>query len=86
MRGSPSANHFSTRNILFRDFSLQLLTVVPNDNSLALVYRDKETLRFVKHINRRASVTRLKSSSQNDDVESRDTGVAFYDFSAVYFE
>eukprot|EP00794_Sanderia_malayensis_P007942 gene7942-8797_t len=29
----------------------ELLTVYPTSNCLALVYRDKETLRFVKHIN-----------------------------------
>lgn len=49
----------------------ELLTVYPEDNSLALVYRDKETLKFVKHINHR--------SSQPSDR-------AFYDFSFVYYE
>lgn len=33
----------------------ELLTVYPEDNSLALVYRDKETLKFVKHVNHRSS-------------------------------
>ncbi|XP_059212372.1 prolyl 3-hydroxylase OGFOD1 [Centropristis striata] len=33
----------------------ELLTVYPEDNCLALVYRDKETLKFVKHINHRSS-------------------------------
>ncbi|XP_070686516.1 prolyl 3-hydroxylase OGFOD1 [Pempheris klunzingeri] len=50
----------------------ELLTVYPEDNSLALVYRDKETLKFVKHVNH-------KSSSDS-------TCRAFYDFSFVYYE
>ncbi|XP_019742513.1 prolyl 3-hydroxylase OGFOD1 isoform X1 [Hippocampus comes] len=50
----------------------ELLTIYPEDNSLALVYRDKETLKFVKHVNHRS-----KSNSS--------TGV-FYDFSFVYYE
>lgn len=54
-------------------FSSQLLTVYPEDNSLALVYRDKETLKFVKHINH-------KSCSDSTNIR------AFYDFSFVYFE
>ncbi|KAF7660591.1 hypothetical protein LDENG_00279300 [Lucifuga dentata] len=33
----------------------ELLTVYPEDNSLALVYRDKETLKFVKHVNHKSS-------------------------------
>ncbi|XP_036441810.1 prolyl 3-hydroxylase OGFOD1 [Colossoma macropomum] len=49
----------------------ELLTVYPEDNSLALVYRDKETLRFVKHINH-------SSTDQKD--------AAFYDFSFTYYE
>ncbi|KAM5207141.1 prolyl 3-hydroxylase OGFOD1 isoform 4-T4 [Hipposideros larvatus] len=32
----------------------ELLTVNPENNSLALVYRDRETLKFVKHINHRS--------------------------------
>ncbi|XP_003970033.2 prolyl 3-hydroxylase OGFOD1 [Takifugu rubripes] len=51
----------------------ELLTVYPEDNSLALVYRDKETLKFVKHINHKSF-----SDSANDRI--------FYDFSFVYFE
>ncbi|XP_037104114.1 prolyl 3-hydroxylase OGFOD1 [Syngnathus acus] len=50
----------------------ELLTIHPEDNSLALVYRDKETLKFVKHVNHRS----------NSDPS---TG-AFYDFSFVYYE
>uniref|UniRef100_A0AAR2KKM9 Prolyl 3-hydroxylase OGFOD1 n=1 Tax=Pygocentrus nattereri TaxID=42514 RepID=A0AAR2KKM9_PYGNA len=49
----------------------ELLTVYPEDNSMALVYRDKETLRFVKHINH-------SSADQKD--------AAFYDFSFTYYE
>ncbi|TRY89508.1 hypothetical protein DNTS_016075 [Danionella cerebrum] len=47
-----------------------LLTVYPEDNSLALVYRDKDTLKFIKHIN--------NSSSSHT--------AAFYDFSFTYYE
>ncbi|XP_018523589.1 prolyl 3-hydroxylase OGFOD1 [Lates calcarifer] len=54
----------------------ELLTVYPEDNSLALVYRDKETLKFVKHVNH-------KSSS---DSAGGSTCRAFYDFSFVYYE
>ncbi|XP_044050923.1 prolyl 3-hydroxylase OGFOD1 [Siniperca chuatsi] len=54
----------------------ELLTVYPEDNSLALVYRDKETLKFVKHVNH-------KSSS---DFADSSTGRTFYDFSFVYYE
>ena len=56
--------------------SSQLLTVYPENNSLALVYRDKETLKFVKHVNHRSS-----SDSGNSS-----TCRALYDFSFVYYE
>lgn len=56
--------------------SSQLLTIYPEDNSLALVYRDKETLKFVKHVNH-------KSSS---DSAGTSTCRTFYDFSFVYYE
>ncbi|NWU95243.1 OGFD1 hydroxylase, partial [Upupa epops] len=54
----------------------ELLTVNPEDNCLALVYRDKETLKFVKYINHR-SLARLKKHPSR-------TG--FWDFSFVYYE
>lgn len=54
----------------------QLLTVNPENNSLALVYRDRETLKFVKHINHR-------SLEQKKTFPNR-TG--FWDFSFVYYE
>uniref|UniRef100_A0A8C7BHE9 Prolyl 3-hydroxylase OGFOD1 n=1 Tax=Neovison vison TaxID=452646 RepID=A0A8C7BHE9_NEOVI len=54
----------------------ELLTVNPENNSLALVYRDRETLKFVKHINHR-------SLEQKKDFPDR-TG--FWDFSFVYYE
>uniref|UniRef100_A0A3B3ZEL1 Prolyl 3-hydroxylase OGFOD1 n=1 Tax=Periophthalmus magnuspinnatus TaxID=409849 RepID=A0A3B3ZEL1_9GOBI len=54
----------------------ELLTVYPEDNSLALVYRDKETLKFVKHINHKSSQPSTDSSR----------GRTFYDFSIVYYE
>ncbi|XP_072321427.1 prolyl 3-hydroxylase OGFOD1 [Eucyclogobius newberryi] len=53
----------------------ELLTVYPEDNSLALVYRDRETLKFVKHINHK--------SFQASDVSGDRT---FIDFSFVYYE
>ncbi|KAK7913068.1 hypothetical protein WMY93_013279 [Mugilogobius chulae] len=52
----------------------ELLTVYPEENSLALIYRDKETLKFVKHINHKS----LYSDSSR--------GKTFYDFSFVYYE
>ncbi|XP_076593776.1 prolyl 3-hydroxylase OGFOD1 isoform X2 [Chaetodon auriga] len=54
----------------------ELLTVHPEDNCLALVYRDKETLKFVKHVNH-------KSSSESDNSS---TCRPLYDFSFVYYE
>ncbi|XP_059940537.1 prolyl 3-hydroxylase OGFOD1 isoform X2 [Mesoplodon densirostris] len=54
----------------------ELLTVNPENNSLALVYRDRETLKFVKHINHR-------SLEQKKTFPNR-TG--FWDFSFVYYE
>uniref|UniRef100_A0A1A8PCS6 Prolyl 3-hydroxylase OGFOD1 n=2 Tax=Nothobranchius rachovii TaxID=451742 RepID=A0A1A8PCS6_9TELE len=48
----------------------ELLTVYPEENSLALVYRDKETLKFVKQVNNKGS----------------SLGKEFYDFSFVYYE
>ncbi|CAN9507040.1 unnamed protein product [Ophioblennius macclurei] len=52
----------------------ELLSIYPEENSLALVYRDKETLKFVKHINH-------KSSSSGSSPYR-----GFYDFSFVYYE
>uniref|UniRef100_A0A5F9CY26 2-oxoglutarate and iron dependent oxygenase domain containing 1 n=1 Tax=Oryctolagus cuniculus TaxID=9986 RepID=A0A5F9CY26_RABIT len=54
----------------------ELLTVNPENNSLALVYRDRETLKFVKHINHR-------SLEQKKTFPNR-TG--FWDFAFVYYE
>ncbi|EHB10579.1 2-oxoglutarate and iron-dependent oxygenase domain-containing protein 1 [Heterocephalus glaber] len=54
----------------------ELLIVNPENNSLALVYRDRETLKFVKHINHR-------SLEQKKTFPNR-TG--FWDFSFVYYE
>jgi len=50
----------------------QLLTVIPVENSLALIYRDKETLRFVKHINHRATESAYATE--------------FVDFAFTYYE
>ncbi|XP_058256622.1 prolyl 3-hydroxylase OGFOD1 isoform X2 [Hemibagrus wyckioides] len=52
----------------------ELLTVYPEENSLALVYRDKETLKFVKHVN------------DNSVQESQQPLTHFYDFSFTYYE
>ncbi|XP_040917146.1 prolyl 3-hydroxylase OGFOD1 isoform X2 [Toxotes jaculatrix] len=54
----------------------ELLTVYPEDNSLALVYRDKETLKFVKHVNHKSSSDSAGSSFCR----------SFHDFSFVYYE
>ncbi|XP_072488390.1 prolyl 3-hydroxylase OGFOD1 isoform X1 [Notamacropus eugenii] len=54
----------------------ELLTVTPEENSLALVYRDRETVKFVKHINHQS--LEQKKTGQNR------TG--FWDFSFVYYE
>ncbi|XP_069030501.1 prolyl 3-hydroxylase OGFOD1 [Embiotoca jacksoni] len=54
----------------------ELLTVYPEDNSLALVYRDKETLKFVKHVNHKSSSESAGSSICR----------GFYDFSFIYYE
>uniref|UniRef100_I3M6T4 2-oxoglutarate and iron dependent oxygenase domain containing 1 n=1 Tax=Ictidomys tridecemlineatus TaxID=43179 RepID=I3M6T4_ICTTR len=54
----------------------ELLTVTPENNSVALIYRDRETLKFVKHINHR-------SLEQKKTFPNR-TG--FWDFSFVYYE
>ncbi|KAM5263221.1 prolyl 3-hydroxylase OGFOD1 isoform 2-T2 [Ctenodactylus gundi] len=54
----------------------ELLVVNPENNSLALVYRDRETLKFVKHINHR-------SLEQKKSFPDR-TG--FWDFSFIYYE
>ncbi|XP_063044717.1 prolyl 3-hydroxylase OGFOD1 isoform X2 [Engraulis encrasicolus] len=51
----------------------ELLTVNPEDNSLALVYRDTDTLKFVKYVN--------DTSSSHQDPPG-----TFYDFSFVYYE
>ena len=52
-------------------FFFQLLTVYPVENSLSLVYRDVNTLRFVKHINH----TVVKAGNKN-----------FFDVATVYYE
>ncbi|XP_053491220.1 prolyl 3-hydroxylase OGFOD1 [Ictalurus furcatus] len=58
-----------------RDEDEELLTVYPEENSLALVYRDKETLKFIKHIN------------HNSVVQEGDHALThFYDFSFTYYE
>ncbi|GFO40766.1 2-oxoglutarate and iron-dependent oxygenase domain-containing protein 1 [Plakobranchus ocellatus] len=49
----------------------ELLSVCPSGNSLALVYRDKDTMRFVKHMNHR--VTKLSLPR-------------FYEINSVYYE
>ncbi|XP_018410919.1 PREDICTED: prolyl 3-hydroxylase OGFOD1 isoform X2 [Nanorana parkeri] len=54
----------------------ELLTVYPENNCLALVYRDKETMRFVKHINH-------KSVQRNAGLPNHK---GFWDFAFVYYE
>ncbi|EGW00053.1 2-oxoglutarate and iron-dependent oxygenase domain-containing protein 1 [Cricetulus griseus] len=54
----------------------ELLIVNPENNSLALVYRDRETMKFVKHINHR-------SLEQKKTFPNRS---GFWDFAFVYYE
>ncbi|KAM6430490.1 prolyl 3-hydroxylase OGFOD1 [Liasis olivaceus] len=54
----------------------ELLTVNPEANCLALVYRDRETLKFVKYVNQR--------SLEQTPMQPEQTG--FWDFSFVYYE
>ncbi|XP_051884091.1 prolyl 3-hydroxylase OGFOD1 isoform X2 [Pristis pectinata] len=54
----------------------ELLALCPEDNALALIYRDKETLKFVKHVNQR-SITQFNGKHE---------GRGFWDFSFVYYE
>ncbi|XP_039359118.1 prolyl 3-hydroxylase OGFOD1 [Mauremys reevesii] len=54
----------------------ELLTVNPENNCLALVYRDKETLKFVKYVNHRSLERPKKQQSR----------AGFWDFSFVYYE
>lgn len=51
---------------------LQLLCVDPTANALALVYRDEETLQFVKYV--------------TDSVKRINEANAFFDFSFLYLE
>ncbi|XP_033118300.1 prolyl 3-hydroxylase OGFOD1-like [Anneissia japonica] len=54
----------------------ELLSVAPKENCLSLVYRDKDTLRFVKHINHRATEHASRTNSST----------CFNDISFVYYE
>ncbi|XP_053126921.1 prolyl 3-hydroxylase OGFOD1 isoform X2 [Hemicordylus capensis] len=54
----------------------ELLTVNPENNCLALVYRDRETLKFVKYINCRSSAQKATHPDRT----------AFWDFCFVYYE
>ncbi|XP_063962923.1 prolyl 3-hydroxylase OGFOD1-like [Lytechinus pictus] len=58
----------------------ELLSVLPEDNALSLVYRDKETLRFVKHINHSYTTSRGSNTS------STNSQSAFYELYLVYYE
>ncbi|XP_071952264.1 prolyl 3-hydroxylase OGFOD1-like [Antedon mediterranea] len=51
----------------------ELLSVTPKENCLSLVYRDKDTLRFVKHINHKVT-------------ELADGATSFHDIAFVYYE
>ncbi|XP_071485533.1 prolyl 3-hydroxylase OGFOD1-like [Diadema antillarum] len=55
----------------------ELLNIFPEDNSLCLVYRDKDTLRFVKHINQSFVKSRETSSNKQS---------AFYELYLVFYE
>nr|XP_060644210.1 prolyl 3-hydroxylase OGFOD1 [Anolis sagrei ordinatus] len=54
----------------------ELLTVNPEDNCLALIYRDRETLKFVKYINHQ-SLSQAATQPEH---------IGFWDFSFVYYE
>ncbi|XP_067327107.1 prolyl 3-hydroxylase OGFOD1 isoform X2 [Anolis sagrei] len=54
----------------------ELLTVNPEDNCLALIYRDRETLKFVKYINHQSL----------NQVATQPEHTGFWDFSFVYYE
>ncbi|XP_030059563.1 LOW QUALITY PROTEIN: prolyl 3-hydroxylase OGFOD1 [Microcaecilia unicolor] len=54
----------------------ELLTMIPENNALALIYRDKETLKFVKYINHRSL----------DEKKKKFCRTVFWDFSFVYYE
>ena len=66
--------------ILYFLFLLQLLCIYPEDNSLGLVYRDKETMGFVKYINNRAKMT------EHGTARSKSEPIYYYDIKAVYHE
>lgn len=59
-----------------KDEDEELLTVSPENNCLALVYRDRETLKFVKYINHRSL----------DWVAAHPGRTGFWDFCFVYYE
>jgi len=56
-----------------KDEDEELLTVMPKSNSLCMVYRDKETLKFTKHIN--STVLDLPKEEQQ-----------FYEVNCTYYE
>eukprot|EP00057_Strongylocentrotus_purpuratus_P006540 XP_011661014.1 PREDICTED: prolyl 3-hydroxylase OGFOD1 isoform X1 [Strongylocentrotus purpuratus] len=58
----------------------ELLSVLPEENSLSLVYRDKETLKFVKHINH------SYRTSRGSNGNPQNSHCAFYELYLVYYE
>nr|XP_032827084.1 prolyl 3-hydroxylase OGFOD1 [Petromyzon marinus] len=64
-----------------KDEDEELLAVFPENNCLALVYRDRDTLKFVKHVNHRSVGSAAVANGGGDDDDT-----AFYDFSFVYHE
>ncbi|CAN0068940.1 unnamed protein product [Lampetra fluviatilis] len=64
-----------------KDEDEELLAVFPENNCLALVYRDRDTLKFVKHVNHRSVGSTAVANGGGDDGDT-----AFYDFSFVYHE
>ncbi|XP_014670402.1 PREDICTED: prolyl 3-hydroxylase OGFOD1-like isoform X2 [Priapulus caudatus] len=55
-----------------KDEDEELMTVNPEENSLALVYCDKQTLRFIKHVNHK--------------ITTKEDGQDFYDIAFMYLE
>lgn len=60
------------KRLIIYIFILKLLTVNPEENCLALVYRDEETLKFTKCVN-----SKINELNKNG---------CFYEISVVYYE
>ncbi|XP_028404609.1 prolyl 3-hydroxylase OGFOD1-like isoform X2 [Dendronephthya gigantea] len=68
---------------LARDEDEELLTINPCSNSMALVYRDPDTLKFVKHINNHCKNSENDAGSSSS---SKNISEQFYNIMCTYFE